>query len=249
MPTSWSLVLIASFVIRTSYILFVSRLIFAADETIIIPSEDTYKERKITEVVVEEAPMMLLGENELRRLEPYFLKQAWNWGQLYDKRCTLNPHPGSCSRAFTRWFFYPTFSKCYAFLYGGCGGTANRFASQKACLRSCIPRQRPLPAPIILSEPTLAPLPGVDELNSLLAGTDNETVKAVHRLAEPPNKVTVSSASLGQASPKPEVVAQAESNDTADSGKDKAKRLLAETSNFLNFRGFNNIGLLDRIVL
>ncbi|XP_037089777.1 uncharacterized protein LOC119110147 [Pollicipes pollicipes] len=143
-------------------------------------------------------------ENELRRLEPYFVKQAWNWQQLYDRACTRNPHPGGCSRSLTRWFFYPTFSKCYAFVYGGCGGTANRFSTQKECLKSCVPRQLPLSPPPVIEEPTLAPPPDSDQLNGLLASNDNETIKAVQRLAEPLTTLpTTSGASSGAPSDAP----------------------------------------------
>ena len=150
-----------------------------------LESDNVITERKITEVVMEDQPQIILGELELRRLEPYFAKQAWNWRQLYDVQCTRNPHPGSCSRSLTRWFFYPTFGKCYAFLYGGCGGTANRFPSERECVHRCVPRQRPMRPPPAPDEPTLAPPPETGQLNAMLARHDNDTAAEVQRMAEP----------------------------------------------------------------
>lgn len=162
---------------------------FALDQAP-VPRPRPTKEKKITKVIVEEEPIILLGESELRRLEPYFVKQAWNWQQLYDKKCTLNPHPGSCLHEQRRWFFYPTFSKCYAFTYGGCGGTLNRFITEKHCLKSCVPKQRPLSPPPVVDEPTLAPPPDTGELNAMLSSGDNDTVEALQKMAVPPTAQT-----------------------------------------------------------
>ena len=195
------------------------RLLAAQDP--VLESGDDVIERKITELVIDERPLMILGELELRRLEPYFVKQAWNWQQLYDVLCTRNPHPGSCTQSLTRWFFYPTFGKCYAFLYGGCGGTTNRFRSERDCLRRCVPRQRPMRPPPAPEEPTLAPPPETPQLNALLALRDNETEAEVQRLAEPATVPSVPPPGSGppEVSPSPSPPPE-----SARTDKPKAKR-------------------------
>ena len=37
------------------------------------------------------------------------------------------------------WFHNAVTKRCEEFIYGGCGGTANRFASRAACERACPP--------------------------------------------------------------------------------------------------------------
>ena len=229
--------------------------LLTAQDPVLEPGDDIV-ERKITEVVIDEQPLMILGELELRRLEPYFVKQFWNWQQLYDVQCTRNPHPGSCSQSLTRWFFYPTFGKCYAFLYGGCGGTANRFRSERDCLRHCVPHQRPMRPPPAPDEPTLAPPPETAQLNALLARRDNETEAEVQRLAEPVTVPAVPS-SAPTSSPEPGTSASASpptpaaTTATAKTDRPKAKREFPyEAAREEEEMGLNeDVFHLDRIIL
>ncbi|KAF0314291.1 Papilin [Amphibalanus amphitrite] len=244
---------IAGAVKTTFFALLWSIIISAisAQSSDIEPQSHEIVEKKITEVVVEEQPLMILGELELRRLEPYFAKQAWNWRQLYDVQCTRNPHPGSCTRSLTRWFFYPTFAKCYAFLYGGCGGTANRFPSERECLRRCVPRQRPMRPPPAPDEPTLAPPPETGALNALLAQHDNETEAEVQRLAEPVTAPETTHANTAAPAPIVSSAPPATAPTTAEStAKPKSKRENPAEAGYAEELNFGqDVYHLDRIIL
>ncbi|XP_043188108.1 kunitz-type kappaPI-theraphotoxin-Hs1e-like [Amphibalanus amphitrite] len=55
-------------------------------------------------------------------------------------RCLLpgNPfEPVVCTAFFPRWYFDFSQQRCVHFIYGGCGGNANRFSSEKECLNTC----------------------------------------------------------------------------------------------------------------
>jgi hypothetical protein len=61
--------------------------------------------------------------------------------------CSLPQQSGPCLAAFPRWWFNSETGLCEPFLYGGCGGNANNFASQAACRVSCGPEDcRPMDA-------------------------------------------------------------------------------------------------------
>jgi hypothetical protein len=56
--------------------------------------------------------------------------------------CTLKKDSGMCRAAVTAWYFDPPTDsrnkgECKNFIYGGCGGNANRFASKKKCDDMC----------------------------------------------------------------------------------------------------------------
>ena len=51
--------------------------------------------------------------------------------------CSLPPDPGPCRAAFPAYFFNSTSQRCERFIYGGCQGNANRFASLASCTRRC----------------------------------------------------------------------------------------------------------------
>jgi hypothetical protein len=51
--------------------------------------------------------------------------------------CALQPETGPCRAALPRWAFDVATSVCRQFVYGGCDGNANNFASQDACDAAC----------------------------------------------------------------------------------------------------------------
>ena len=53
--------------------------------------------------------------------------------------CSLHAATGMCKAYMPSWFHNAVTKRCEEFIYGGCGGTANRFASREACERSCPP--------------------------------------------------------------------------------------------------------------
>ena len=44
---------------------------------------------------------------------------------------------GPCRAFIDSWFFNPGTGKCERFVYGGCGGNANRFATRQDCENRC----------------------------------------------------------------------------------------------------------------
>ncbi|ODM97201.1 Papilin [Orchesella cincta] len=54
-----------------------------------------------------------------------------------DDICVLPVDQGPCRAAVKSWHFDVRERKCTEFLYGGCGGNANRFESQEMCERQC----------------------------------------------------------------------------------------------------------------
>ncbi|KAK3581415.1 hypothetical protein CHS0354_016277 [Potamilus streckersoni] len=44
----------------------------------------------------------------------------------------------TCAAAIHRWLYNRETNKCEQFVYGGCGGTSNNFASRDACWRKCL---------------------------------------------------------------------------------------------------------------
>ncbi|KAL3256038.1 hypothetical protein MRX96_017244 [Rhipicephalus microplus] len=51
--------------------------------------------------------------------------------------CLLEPERGLCYAAFTLYYFDAAAGTCEEFLYGGCGGNANRFGSFEECQATC----------------------------------------------------------------------------------------------------------------
>ncbi|XP_071834612.1 uncharacterized protein [Apostichopus japonicus] len=49
--------------------------------------------------------------------------------------CTLPLKPGKCRAHFERWSFQN--DECIPFIYGGCKGNANNFATEEECLLTC----------------------------------------------------------------------------------------------------------------
>ncbi|KRF98459.1 uncharacterized protein Dwil_GK27771 [Drosophila willistoni] len=55
-----------------------------------------------------------------------------------DPVCGLPPGESGKCKAFTiKFTYYASIHSCKKFLYGGCGGNANRFDTQKQCVAKC----------------------------------------------------------------------------------------------------------------
>lgn len=52
-------------------------------------------------------------------------------------RCEQPVEPGPCRAQLPRWHHDPDTGECERFLYGGCGGNDNNFATQAACEAAC----------------------------------------------------------------------------------------------------------------
>jgi len=51
--------------------------------------------------------------------------------------CQLASESGMCLAHIPRWFFDKESGECRTFIYGGCGGNANRFGSKARCESIC----------------------------------------------------------------------------------------------------------------
>ena len=51
--------------------------------------------------------------------------------------CLEDNDPGSCGNYEPKWYFEPVTGVCRRFLYGGCGGNANRFDAAEECWDRC----------------------------------------------------------------------------------------------------------------
>ncbi|KRF81792.1 uncharacterized protein Dvir_GJ26426 [Drosophila virilis] len=74
----------------------------------------------------------------------YFLVLAAYVGSslaLKNEVCGL-PHNsesnGGCLAHFEKWSYNTVTKECALFIYGGCGGNANRFSSRKDCEDKCL---------------------------------------------------------------------------------------------------------------
>ncbi|XP_064484446.1 BPTI/Kunitz domain-containing protein-like [Ornithodoros turicata] len=54
--------------------------------------------------------------------------------------CKLPADKGRCFAYFRRFFYNAATGKCEKFIYGGCGGNANRFITLEECEAACPPR-------------------------------------------------------------------------------------------------------------
>ncbi|KAH9509810.1 hypothetical protein Btru_045267 [Bulinus truncatus] len=61
--------------------------------------------------------------------------------QYLPTRCQLPPDSGLCFGYFLMYFYNSTSQNCQEFVYGGCGGNANRFETVAECRRACSRRQ------------------------------------------------------------------------------------------------------------
>ena len=51
--------------------------------------------------------------------------------------CFLPDNHGPCENSVAQWFYDNRDGVCKQFLYGGCGGNGNRFASRQECEQKC----------------------------------------------------------------------------------------------------------------
>ena len=49
----------------------------------------------------------------------------------------MPPVTGLCLGYFPAWNYNSRLGECEEFVYGGCGGNANRFQTEEACLSTC----------------------------------------------------------------------------------------------------------------
>uniref|UniRef100_P84875 Carboxypeptidase inhibitor SmCI n=1 Tax=Sabellastarte magnifica TaxID=389514 RepID=PCPI_SABMA len=57
--------------------------------------------------------------------------------------CNLPSKVGPCRVSARMWFHNPETEKCEVFIYGGCHGNANRFATETECQEVCDRYQKP----------------------------------------------------------------------------------------------------------
>jgi len=51
--------------------------------------------------------------------------------------CLQKKDPGPCGNYVPMWYFEPVTGVCRRFLYGGCGGNANKFEKAEECWDRC----------------------------------------------------------------------------------------------------------------
>jgi len=71
------------------------------------------------------------------------MNSAQNTTYLFIDICQLPRAPGdgevTCHAYFPSWYYDTKKKRCLYFVYGGCGGNANRFRSLKSCIQRCVP--------------------------------------------------------------------------------------------------------------
>ncbi|MBZ3877345.1 Collagen alpha-1(VII) chain, partial [Sciurus carolinensis] len=97
-----------------------------------VPPEDDefseYSEYSVEEYQDPEVPWDGDGENE-------------GYAQRDSDPCSLPLDEGSCTAYTLRWYHRAvpgSTESCHPFVYGGCGGNANRFGTREACERRCL---------------------------------------------------------------------------------------------------------------
>lgn len=58
--------------------------------------------------------------------------------------CSAAPEPGNCLAYMPRFYFDPASNTCEEFIYGGCGGNANNYASLEDCEETCTKGDAPV---------------------------------------------------------------------------------------------------------
>lgn len=59
-------------------------------------------------------------------------------GAAAEDPCLLPPETGVCKAYYLQYFYDAEAGECNAFVWGGCGGNANRFASVAECETACM---------------------------------------------------------------------------------------------------------------
>uniref|UniRef100_A0A2L2XZH5 Putative serine proteinase inhibitor n=1 Tax=Parasteatoda tepidariorum TaxID=114398 RepID=A0A2L2XZH5_PARTP len=57
--------------------------------------------------------------------------------QAVEKSCSGEAETGLCRAYFPSWYFDTKSGTCKRFVYGGCGGNGNRYATEEECLQTC----------------------------------------------------------------------------------------------------------------
>jgi len=58
-------------------------------------------------------------------------------GSAPDEACAAAPESGMCDAYIPSWYNDPSTGICRPFVYGGCGGNANRYSTLAACQKAC----------------------------------------------------------------------------------------------------------------
>lgn len=66
------------------------------------------------------------------RVGSYSLAADWS-----AERCLEPMSEGACGEYVLLWYFHLRSGECRPFVYGGCGGNANRFQSKRECQSLC----------------------------------------------------------------------------------------------------------------
>ncbi len=80
--------------------------------------------------------MLVLNSTALKKVRLHSLHSIQEL--LIDlERCNLPSEPGLCKAYFPSYYYDTATQSCKQFIYGGCGGNSNRFASQDECINTC----------------------------------------------------------------------------------------------------------------
>ncbi|XP_059187597.1 kunitz-type protease inhibitor 2 [Centropristis striata] len=55
----------------------------------------------------------------------------------FAERCRAEPEVGPCRASFQHWFYNHSTGSCQSFIYGGCQGNKNNYATQEECSATC----------------------------------------------------------------------------------------------------------------
>lgn len=58
----------------------------------------------------------------------------------FAERCNLPPAKGRCSGKEQKFYYNKARKYCEQFIYGGCGGNANKFDTYDDCMNFCAPQ-------------------------------------------------------------------------------------------------------------
>ncbi|XP_025103997.1 amyloid-beta A4 protein-like [Pomacea canaliculata] len=102
------------------------------EEEISTPSVDVNSDSTIDDVTET------VNENE-ETTSPVYTTTTTQEQSTRDEICELPPMTGMCRGYFLKFHFDPIKRLCTKFVYGGCGGNANRFNSEEECKKRCQP--------------------------------------------------------------------------------------------------------------